>query len=96
MLKKIPHWLKNRFAITGLCFFIWLLFFDRNNLVSQYNIRSELKKLEDEERFFKEEIKKDQEKLMELKTNFHTLEKFAREKYLMKKDNEEIFVIVQK
>ncbi|MBA3900721.1 MAG: septum formation initiator family protein [Bacteroidetes bacterium] len=96
MLKKIPHWLKNRFAITGLLFFIWLLFFDRNDLVSQFKISNELSKLEEEEKFFKGEITKDQEKLMELKTNYQTLEKFAREKYLMKKDNEEIFVIVKK
>jgi cell division protein DivIC len=96
MFKKIPHWLKNRFAVTGLCFFIWLLFFDRNDLVSQFKIRNELTKLEEEEKFFKKEIKKDQEKLMELQTNYQTLEKFAREKYLMKRDNEEIFIIVKK
>jgi cell division protein FtsB len=92
---KIPGWLKNKYVITGILFLIWLLFFDRNDLVSQYKSRNELRKLEEEKKFFIEEIKKDNENLTDLKTNPKTLEKFAREKYLMKKDNEEIFVIVE-
>ena len=95
MLKKLPFWFKNKYFITGSIFLLWLLFFDRNDLVSQYKIRGELKKLEEEKKFFLEEIKKDQESLNDLKTNPQTLEKFAREKYLMKKDNEDIFVIVK-
>ena len=95
MLKKLPFWFKNKYFITGFIFLLWLLFFDRNDLVSQYKIRSELKKLEEEKKFFLEEIKKDQESINDLKTNPQTLEKFAREKYLMKKDNEDIFVIVK-
>jgi cell division protein FtsB len=95
-MKSFLARLKNRFAITGIIFIIWLLFFDRNDLISQYKISRELTKLEEEKKFFLEEIKKDQEKLSELRTNYKTLEKFAREKYLMKKDNEDIFVIVKK
>jgi cell division protein DivIC len=95
-IPRIPIWMKNRYAITGLAFIIWLLLFDKNDLISQYKIQNELSKLEEEKAFFMQEIKKDQEKLMELRTNHQTLEKFAREKYLMKRDNEEIFVIVEK
>jgi cell division protein FtsB len=96
MLKKIPAKFKNKFTITTLVFVVWILFFDKNDLLSQIKIRNELQKLEEEQKFFLEEIKKDREKLLELQTNYHTLEKFAREKYLMKRDNEEIFVIVKK
>jgi cell division protein FtsB len=92
---KIPGWLKNKYSITGIIFLIWLSFFDRNDLISQFRTRRELQKLEEEKKFFIEEIKKDNEELNDLKTNPKTLEKFAREKYLMKKDNEEIFVIVE-
>ncbi|HET6243679.1 MAG: septum formation initiator family protein [Bacteroidetes bacterium] len=95
MFKKIPHWIKNRYAISGLVFLFWLLFFDRNDLISQFKISNELNKLTEEKRFFLEEIKKDQENLVDLKTNPKTLEKFAREHYLMKKENEDIFVIVR-
>ena len=55
----------------------------------------ELQKLEDEKEFYQEEIKQIRADLEELKTDPATLEKFAREKYLMKKDNEELFVIVE-
>ena len=58
-------------------------------------MRAELKKLKTQKKFYVDEIKKDKEKLRELRTNPKTLEKFAREKYLMKKENEEIFVIVE-
>lgn len=95
MLNKVPKWLKNRYAITGTIFLLWLLFGDRNDLISQYKISRELNKLEEEKRFFLEEIKKDQENLIDLKTNPKTLEKFARENYLMKRENEDIFVIVK-
>ena len=95
MFKRIPVFFKNKFVLTALAFVLWLLFFDRNDIISQYKIRSELEKLEEEKKFFIEEIKKDNEKLKELITNPKTLEKFGREKYLMKKDDEEIFVIVE-
>jgi cell division protein DivIC len=95
MFIRIPPYLNNKYAVVSLVFFTYLLFFDRNNLISQYKIRNELKKLEEERTFFHEEIKKDNEKLKELITNPKTLEKFAREKYLMKKENEEIFVLVK-
>ncbi|MBA3901626.1 MAG: septum formation initiator family protein [Bacteroidetes bacterium] len=95
MLNKVPKWFKNKYAITGMVFLLWLLFFDRNDLISQFKISSELNKLEEEKRFFLEEIKKDQENLIDLKTNPKTLEKFARENYLMKKENEDIYVIVK-
>lgn len=54
----------------------------------------ELGKLEDDKAFYQEEIQKTIADLEELKSNPKSLEKFAREKYLMKKDNEELFVIV--
>lgn len=95
MFKKIPSFFKNKFIITAFAFVMWLMFFDRNDIISQYKMRAELEKLEEEKEFFIEEIKKDNENLKDLITNPKTLEKFAREKYLMKKDDEEIFVIVE-
>ena len=79
-----------------MAFVVWISFFDRNDLLTQYKLRSQLNKLNEEKAFFINEIKKDSEELIELKTNPKTLEKFGREKYLMKKDNEEIFVVISK
>ena len=94
MKVKIPKFLKNRYALTAIVFVIWLTFVDQNNLITQIQYRMELAKLEDERIFYQSEIKKIKEDLHELKSNPKTLEKFAREKYFMKKENEEIFVLV--
>jgi cell division protein DivIC len=96
MLSKIPSWLKNKYAITFLFFLLWVLFFDQNDMITQYGYRSELGDLKQDKDFYTQEILKTKTELEELTTNPKTLEKFAREKYFMKKDNEEIFVFTEK
>lgn len=95
MLKKIPNWLKNRYALTLLVFFIFLLFFDQNNILTQYDYKKQLNKLESEKEYYLKEISKTRNELEDLTKNPKTLEKFAREKYFMKKDNEEVFVFTE-
>jgi cell division protein FtsB len=92
MLSKIPNWLKNKYAITIAIFLVFLLFFDQNNIITQYTYRSQLNKLKTEKEYFNQEIEKTTRELNELTKNPVSLEKFAREKYYMKKENEEIFV----
>lgn len=92
---KIPKYLANKYALTGAVFLIWIFFLDQNKVINQLQYRMELNQLEEEKEFYLEEIKKINLDLEELKTDPKTLEKFAREKYLMKKDNEELFVIVE-
>lgn len=92
MLKKIPVWLKNKYSITVLVFIVWVGFFDQNNFFTQYDFIQELNSLEKDKAYFIEELKQTKQELNDLTTNPVTLEKFAREKYFMKKDNEEIFV----
>lgn len=82
--------------ITGLIFLIWVSFFDQNNLITQIQYHFELSKLEEEKTFYRSELKQIKTDLKELKSNPASLEKFAREKYFMKKEDEEIFVIVEK
>ncbi len=94
-MKKNLKYIKNKYIITTTAFFVWLLFFDRNDVVSQVELTQKLNELNKEKQYYVEEISKNRQDMMELKTNPKNLEKFAREKYLMKKDNEEIFVIVE-
>jgi cell division protein DivIC len=95
MFSRIPDWLKNKYMITIVVFVVWLAFFDQNNFITQYDFIKELKSLEKDKAFFIEELNKTRQELNDLTTNPVTLEKFAREKYFMKKDNEEIFVFEQ-
>jgi cell division protein FtsB len=87
--------LKNKYLICGLAFLTWMLFFDRNDLMSQYEYRQQLNALEAERDFYIAESAKTVKDLNELTTDRDKLEKFAREKYLMKKENEDVFVIIK-
>jgi cell division protein FtsB len=81
--------------IAGVAFLTWMFFFDRNDLMSQYEYRTQLNKLQAEKEFYTVESAKAVKDLNELSTDQSKLEKFAREKYLMKKENEEVFVIIE-
>ena len=55
-MKRIPSWLKNKYVISSLLFFVWMLFFDRNDFISQYSYRQDLKKHEADKEYYKKEI----------------------------------------
>lgn len=86
---------KNKFLLTGAIFFAWIALFDPNSWYDRNRLKNERAKLKNEKAFYIEKIKNDSASLEELKTNNENLEKFARENYLMKKENEEVFVIVE-
>lgn len=93
-MSRVFSLLRNKYFIAGTAFLVWMLFFDRNDLMSQYEYRTQLNKLEAEKEFYTRESAKAVKDLNELTTNKIKLEKFAREKYLMKKENEDVFVII--
>ncbi len=93
-MKRLIDLFKNKFFLVTLAFFVWMIFFDRNDLFSQYEYRSQVHKLEKERDFYKAQTDQVTKELKELNSNPQQLEKFAREKYLMKKDNEDVFLIV--
>ncbi len=78
-----------------MVFLAWLTFFDANNLVRQLELRSNLNELQCEKEYYLDQIKLNNALTEELRTNQSTLEKFAREKYLMKRDNEDIYLIIR-
>ena len=96
MLNKIPYWLKNRYAYSILAFAIWVSFIDHNNILTQYSYHAKLNVLEGEKEYFEAAIEKTSKELYDLTENPATLEKFARENYFMKKENEEVFVFTTK
>ncbi len=94
-MKNIISIIKNKYLLTVIGLSIWVIFFDRNDLKTELELRREVMQLEEERNYFAREIHSITSDIKELYTNPKTLEKFAREKYLMKRDNEEIFVIVE-
>jgi len=91
---RIGRALRNKYILTALIFFIWLLLFDQNNLAELRKSTNEYNQLIEEKEYYLQKIEEDRKRINELKTNTENLEKFAREQYLMKRDNEDIFVIV--
>ena len=96
ILTHIPGWLKNKYFISFACFAAILLFFDKNDLFTQSARRKELKDLQESKQYYTTRIVAESKELEQLKNNPATLEKYAREKYLMKRDNEDLFVIPEK
>jgi cell division protein FtsB len=94
-LKRVLPFLRNKYLITLVALGVWVIFFDKNDLRTQLELREDVRKLEEERNYFAKEIQSINSDIRELYTNPQTLERFAREKYLMKRDNEDIFVIVE-
>lgn len=72
-----------------------MLFFDQNNMVDRIKMTTEIKQLEEDREYYLEQVRKDSARLSELTTNKANLEKYAREQFLMKKPNEDVFVIIE-
>ena len=93
MMKKITKILTNKYVLAGAFFLVWMLFVDQRDFFQQRERKAELEKLEAKKRYYQTEIDKARKTLTDLQTDPAALEKFARERYLMKKDGEDIFTI---
>ncbi len=96
MFDQIKNIIKNKYIIATVVFIVFIIFGDKNNVVEQYNLRKQYNKVKTEHDYYIEQIAKAKKDYNELFSNDRNLEKFAREKYLMKRDNEDVFVIVKK
>jgi cell division protein FtsB len=95
LLHSLPAWLKNKYMLTGTGFLIWMLFFDTQDLITTHiRQRHELEKLEASRAYYTTETRMISRELKMLETDPALLEKYAREKYRMKRDNEDLFIII--
>ncbi len=93
IIQLIPAPFRNKYFIALLLFFAWMIFPDRHDVVTQWRLQRTVNKLEKEKEFYKEKIQEEELRRSELESN---PEKIAREKYFMKKDNEDVFIIEKK
>lgn len=96
VMRKFGHFLnvlRNKYIFSVIIFVVWIVFFDRNDLWTQLDRHNELQKLETSKAFYEKEIASTRKDLTELNSNPAILEKFAREKFYLKKANEQIFII---
>ncbi len=88
-------YINNKYFYTGLLFVVWWVYFDQESLIVQYNLTSVKTGLQDQKEYYLQEIEKDESAIATLQNDTVLLEKYAREKYYMKKDNEDVYLIVQ-
>ncbi len=89
-MKKL--WQKYRFWVVGITAIVWMTIFDSNNFIELIKLRSEIGDLKDKKTYYTTEIAMARKTQLELFSNTKNLEKFAREKYFMKRDNEDLFI----
>ena len=95
MIKKVPRIFRNFYFVAFAVFFAWMLLLDSNNLVARYQLGAKLDALEDEKEYYEEKIREVKKDRSELFGDRESIEKFAREKYLMKKESEDIYIIIE-
>ena len=90
ILDRIPAPMRNRYFLTLVIFIGWLIFFDKHDVLTQWKLQRTVNSLERDKDYYIEEIEKAEQKRLDLEIN---KEKYAREQYYMKKNNEEVFII---
>lgn len=94
-MRKFKRFIRNRYYLTLLLFFGYILVFDANDLVSQISAYAELYKLRQQKVYYQKDLEQTRQQIHELTSNKESLEKFAREQYRMKRDNEDVYVILE-
>ncbi|MDI9364807.1 MAG: septum formation initiator family protein [Flavobacterium sp.] len=92
-MKQIIPIITNRYLLAIVFFAVWMCFFDQRDIFNTINQKQKLKALETKKHYYQTEIEKAKQDLNNLQNSPEALEKFAREKYLMKKNGEDIFII---
>ena len=94
--KNIINVLRNKYIIALTAFIILMLFIDHNDIFIQLDRRRQLKDLVASRQFYEKQIEQTRKNLADLQNNSAALEKYAREKFLLKRDNEDLFVMPSK
>ena len=91
-VKKIIPFVANRYFIISFGFVVWMLFFDQRDFFQQRERAAELKKLEDAKKYYQKEIEYTQKQLNNIQNNKSAIEKYARERYLLRREGEEVYL----
>lgn len=93
-MNRIPRILRTKYAIAAIAMLLWITFFHNNDLISQFSSRMRLMELQREQEYYHQRIDETKAAIEDLTTNMESLEKFAREHHHMKKENEDLFLVI--
>ncbi|MER3463907.1 MAG: septum formation initiator [Chitinophagaceae bacterium] len=85
--------IRNKYLLTFTAFALWVIFFDKNDFFTQRYRKQELKELHQSKKYYEQQIAEIKQFSSDLKSNPAAIEKFAREKYKMKRDSEDLFIV---
>ena len=94
-LKVSKRILLNRYFIAISAFAVWMIFFDSNSLKRQYKLNTRINEIKEMNAFYSSEIEKNNKAIHDLISNPEAIEKYGREKYLMKRDSEDIYIVAR-
>lgn len=94
-MERAVSLVKNKFLVSGLAFVVWMCFFDRYDIATQYSYQQEKSKLEYEKEFYTTEIVNLEQSIKDAQYNPSEIQRIAREKYKMKKENEDIYIVTE-
>ena len=92
-MERIINTIRNQYLIATVAFLVWMFFFDRYDVATQYSFQAEKSRLEEEKAFYTNEIERIEQAIYDVQYNPTEIQRIAREKYKMKKDNEDIYIV---
>ena len=93
IFRFIPSFLRNKYLLTLSVFVVWMIFFEKNDLFTQLERSNNLREIEESKAYFSQKITESKKFSQDIQSNAAAIEKFAREKYLMKRENEDLFLV---
>lgn len=93
-MQRILDVIKNKYLLAFIAFVVWMCFFDRYDITTQHSYYTQKKNLEEQKIFYESEIERIEKAIYNIQYDPNEIQRVAREKYKMKKSNEDIYVIV--
>lgn len=93
LLHHIPSFLRNKYLLSLTVFAVWMVFFDKNDFFTQLERNRNLAEIERSKDYYEQKITESRKFSRDIQSNAAAIEKFAREKYLMKRENEDLFLV---
>ena len=94
-MERIINTIRNKYLIAGVAFIVWMCFFDRYDFATQFSFQKEKTKLEEEKAYHTTEIENIEKSIKDVQYNPSEIQRIAREKYKMKKDHEDIYIVTE-
>ena len=91
--RKWYRFLLNKYLIVSVLFVVWMFFFDQNSYFIHKELDKEIKTLNFDKKYFKEKLEKESIQIHQMKSNPEEIERIAREKHFLKKENEDVFIV---